>query len=398
MGRRRATPGGRTSVLRRPGTAVVFIVLLILSLDFLGWLTDTKSYVFSLVLGRRTTASRAESVARMLEEELAAQRLASPVRRFADGAGILHLNVALPRGRYLKLEAALKIRLAEGGAVLVGVQEESDRRGTHRLWEIRSAEGGTVRLLFSSPEAAAAPSDKAAPAEAEAKAGVPAQAAIIMDDLGYSLEAARSACSLGLPLTLSILPFSPQAVASAQVGHEHGLEIILHLPMESREGHDTEKHTAGLIEARLPDEEIRRMVREQIYGVPYIRGANNHMGSLLTENAGKMGVVLSVLRETGLYFVDSRTSPASRALQEARRLGVPAAGCDLFLDAAGDAAALGKNLRSLLRLARRRGWALGIVHPYPETLETLKGCASLFRENGVELVPASTVVARAAKK
>jgi hypothetical protein len=395
MARSRSTPGGRASVLRRPGAAVALVLLLILGLDFLGWLTNTRSLVFSLILGERTAASRAESVARMLGEELAAQRIASPVRRFIDEAGTLHLSVALPRGRYLKLEAALKKRLAADGAVLSRVQEESDRSGVHLLWEVRSSEGGAARLLFSSPEAGTAPAVKAAPPEAGP--GRPAQAAIIMDDLGYSLEAARSACALGLPLTLSILPFSPQAVATAQVGHEHGLEIILHLPMESREGHDTEKHTAGLIEARMPDEEIRLKVREQAYAVPYIRGANNHMGSLLTESAEKMTVVLSVLRETGLYFVDSRTSPASRALGEARRLGLPAAGSDLFLDAAGDAAALGKNLRSLLRLARRRGWALGIVHPYPETLEALKECAALFEKQGVELVPASVVVARASK-
>jgi len=392
MARRRISPGGRGSSWRRPWVVAAAIALFVIGLDFLGWLTDTESFVFTLLLGKRRAETDAESVARIVEEELASERLDSPLLRFTDEEGKLHLKINLAAGQFLRLAPALKKRLEAEGAALLREQEETDRGRAHHLWEVRSPEGSRVRILFSCRK------DGSAPEPAASKAARPFQAAVIMDDLGYSLEAARTAAGLSLPLTLSILPFSPHAVSSAQVGHEHGLEVMLHLPMESREGHETEKHTPGLLEARMPDEEIRRKVREQIYGVPYIRGANNHMGSLLTEDAGKMEAVLSVLREAGLYFIDSRTSPSSRALETARRLGVPAAGCDLFLDAPGDASALEKNLRELLRRARRRGWAVGIVHPYPETLEALKGSAALFKENGVELVPASVIVARASKK
>ncbi|MBN2199181.1 MAG: divergent polysaccharide deacetylase family protein, partial [Candidatus Aminicenantes bacterium] len=277
MGRRRRSPGGRGSVLRRPWIVAAAIVVFVLGLDFLGWLTDTESFVFTRIFGKRGAATGAESVALLIEETLASERIGSPVSRFTDEAGTLHLKVSLAPGQFLRLAPALKKRLQAEGAVLSEEQEETDGERTYHLWEVRTPAGGRpARVLFSSRKAGAA-SEPAAP-----KARRPVQAAVIMDDLGYNLEAARTACRLGLTLTLSVLPFSPQAVASAQIGHEHGLEIILHLPMESREGHETEKRTPGLLEARMSDEEIRRRVREQIYGVPYIRGANNHMGSLLT--------------------------------------------------------------------------------------------------------------------
>ncbi|OGD24212.1 MAG: hypothetical protein A2Y56_05985 [Candidatus Aminicenantes bacterium RBG_13_63_10] len=370
------------------------VVLFILGLDFLGWLTGTQSFLFNLILGKRHAGPEAETVARMVEESLSAEQVKVGVRRFLDDDGNLHLKVALAPEQFLRLAPGLKKRLAAEGAVLAGEEEESDRVSDYHLWEVRSPGGSRIHILFSCPKAAAGPAKKGALPEIGRRPEGPARAAVIMDDLGFSLEAARAACALGMPLTLSVLPFSPQAVASAQVAHEHGLEIMLHLPMESREHHETEKRTPGLIEARMPDEDIRLKVREQVYQVPYIRGVNNHMGSLLTEDADKMEVILSVLQEAGLYFVDSRTSASSRALEVARRLGLPAAGCDLFLDDANDASALRKNLARLLKIARRRGWALGIVHPYPATLEALKDCAALFEEQGVMLVPASEIVAR----
>lgn len=393
MSRRRSSPGGRGGSRRRAWLIGGFLLLFILGLDFLGWVTDTESFFFALVLGKRGAGPERGAAARMVEEALSAERIGSPVLSFRDDEGVLHLKVALSRGQFLRLAPRLKKEFAAGGAVLSQELEESNREGTHHLWEVLTREGERARILFASPGPAAAEKKKDAPGP-DAAAAEDARAALILDDLGYSLEAARAACRLGLPLTLSVLPFSPQAVASAQVGHEHGLEIMLHLPMESREGHDTEKNTPGLIGARMPDEEIRRLVREAAYQVPYIRGVNNHMGSLLTEDADKMKVVLTVLAEAGLYFIDSRTSRASRALETARRLGLPAAGCDLFLDSAEDSSALERNLRRLLALARKRGRAVGIVHPYPATLEALEDCGALFAEYGVKLVPASEIVSR----
>lgn len=399
MGRRRSSPGGRGASSRRPWLVGAGLVLLILVLDFLGWLTGTTSFLFNPLLGDRTSAGERESVVLLVEGEMAGLKIkSSALRRFQDDQGRLHLKISLTADELRRLTPALKKKLADEGFVLAGEQQESDRRATHHLWEVRSRSGSPINILFSCPKTVPGPDKKSFRPESSRKTGEPAQAAIIMDDLGYNLEAARDACRLGLPLTLSILPFSPHAVSSAQVAHENGLEVMLHLPMESREHHDTEKYTLGLIEARLSDKDVREKVREEIFQVPYIRGVNNHMGSLLTEDESKMEIVLSVLREAGLYFIDSRTSAASRGVNVARRLGVPAAGCDLFLDSPDDAAALEKNLRALLRIAGKRGWALGIVHPYPATLETLKDCGPLFEEQGVELVPASRIVSRAAAR
>ena len=58
---------------------------------------------------------------------------------------------------------------------------------------------------------------------------------------------------------------------------------------------------------------IRQNVRAALSTSPYYVGVNNHMGSLMTEDAGAMNIILSELHRRGLFFIDSRTSPGSKA-------------------------------------------------------------------------------------
>ena len=99
------------------------------------------------------------------------------------------------------------------------------------------------------------------------------------------------------------------------------------------------------------------------------------------------------LRERGnLFFVDSRTTPASVALQVAREFGVPATRRDIFLDDDPDPRAIRRQFRRLVNLARLHGSAVGIGHPYPGTLEFLESALPPLAADGVELVPVSGII------
>jgi polysaccharide deacetylase 2 family uncharacterized protein YibQ len=82
------------------------------------------------------------------------------------------------------------------------------------------------------------------------------------------------------------------------------------------------------------------------------------------------------------------------ALATAREAGVPAAGRDRFLDNVQDEAAIARELRGLVELAKRRGSAIGICHPYPQTLAALRREAAYLRGQKIELVPVSRLVGR----
>ena len=78
------------------------------------------------------------------------------------------------------------------------------------------------------------------------------------------------------------------------------------------------------------------------------------------------------MRRRGLSFVDSRTSPLSVGDGLAAQLGIPHAPRDVFLDNNPAPRAILHQLAEAERLARRRGHALAIGHPYPTTLAVLE--------------------------
>ncbi len=215
--------------------------------------------------------------------------------------------------------------------------------------------------------------------------------AIIVDDLGRDLQTVRDLLAIGLPLTFAILPGEPQAGRSATLVHQSGREVMIHLPMEPQGYPAVNPGRDALFVAASPDE-LRQRFRSYLEQVPFATGGNNHMGSRFTEDGPAMAVVLEQMRDAGLFFVDSKTSGRSVALATAREAGVPAAQRDRFLDNVQDEAAIAREIRGLVDLAKRRGNAIGICHPYPQTLAALRREAAYLRSQNVEVVPASRLV------
>jgi polysaccharide deacetylase 2 family uncharacterized protein YibQ len=224
----------------------------------------------------------------------------------------------------------------------------------------------------------------------KSKAAAAPKAAIIMDDMGNSLESIRALCALGRPITAAVLPFAAETRPTIDAAAACGLEVMLHLPLESLG--KPRRTPEGTISAGMTPEEVRRGVQACLDQVPGCVGVNNHAGSKVTEDGATMPVILEVIREKGLYFIDSRTTSASVAYEAARRLGIRAAGRDVFLDGTLDETAIKARIEELFRIARDRGRAVGICHPKPETLAALRKYIALAGSYGVTLVFASEIV------
>ncbi|HEY7745053.1 MAG TPA: divergent polysaccharide deacetylase family protein, partial [Desulfuromonadales bacterium] len=226
-----------------------------------------------------------------------------------------------------------------------------------------------------------------------APANARARAAIIMDDLGRDLETARALLAIDLSVTFAILPGEANAAKVATLAHDGGREVMIHIPMEPQSYPATNPGDDALLLGQSP-EEIRRRFQGYVERVPYAVGGNNHMGSRFTEYRDGMEVVLAAMKDTGLFFVDSRTTGQSVAFAEARQAGVPAAARDLFLDNEQDVEQISREIRKLAVLAGRKGRAVGICHPYPQTLEALRREASYLKQQGIEIVPVSQLLVR----
>jgi uncharacterized protein len=96
--------------------------------------------------------------------------------------------------------------------------------------------------------------------------------------------------------------------------------------------------------------------------------------------------VLGEVGRRGLFFIDSCTSPASKAYLVARELKIPSLKRDIFLDHNGSPDAVRSQVSRLIRKARIEGTALAIGHPHEATLKVLQGAAEQFREQGIEVV------------
>jgi polysaccharide deacetylase 2 family uncharacterized protein YibQ len=265
------------------------------------------------------------------------------------------------------------------------------KRISEDLWVERRQPGGQLVIRFNKDILFLIdfkPSKVAEPAP------VRPRMAIIMDDLGHEIHSAKTLIDIQIPVTFAILPYTVQAKAVARLAHQNGYEVMLHIPMEPQNYPAIDPGPGALITSMDPLA-LQNQLRKWLDNLPYVVGGNNHMGSRLTEDSESMASVLEVLRERRMFFVDSRTSASSVAIIEARRSGVPATSRDVFLDNVREVPAIAREIRKLAGMARRRGSAVGICHPYPETLAALRQEAEVLREQGIDVVPVSQLLVKA---
>jgi polysaccharide deacetylase 2 family uncharacterized protein YibQ len=214
--------------------------------------------------------------------------------------------------------------------------------------------------------------------------------AIIIDDLGYQLEAGRRAIALPGPLAFAVLPNTPRGSALAEMANENGKEVLLHLPLQSL-SHRGPAEPGGIM-LDMSQQRVERTFRQAIESVPYVIGVNSHRGSLLTRHPGHMRWLMDEIRDRErLFFIDSFTTHESVAMQIAGEAGVDAVKRDVFLDPDRDPETVAREFERMKRLARKRGTIVAIGHPYPATLELLERELPKLEREGIELVTISTL-------
>lgn len=234
----------------------------------------------------------------------------------------------------------------------------------------------------------------AASLAAASPAGERPQITIIIDDLGYGLHAGQRAVNLPGPVVCAVLPRTPRGRKLAELAYASGKEVLLHLPLQSvddaQEDDSQQEHgqktEPGEITLDMSRARFAEALAENIESVPFAVGVSGHRGSLLTRHPGHMRWLMEEIETRGLFFVDSFTTHHSVALNIARETGVPATRRDVFLDSNPEAASIAREFRRLKALARSKGSAIGIGHPYPNTLDFLEKELPVLEQQGFRLV------------
>lgn len=260
--------------------------------------------------------------------------------------------------------------------------------------------------------------------------------ALVIDDWGNRQDATTSGLlALDVPLTLAILPGQPYSRRFALEGTDLALpyaaggpdgnydetaaaarlaagcpvaldvgsdpirlpaqrrEVILHLPMQPHDYPRVDPGPRALL-VGMSRRQIATLLDECLASLPAVRGVSNHMGSAATADEPTMQALMEELRARELIFLDSLTIASSVAYPTALAAGVPAARNRIFLDHDHqDRRSIRDRLRTLIGSARATGFAVGIGHPHPATLQVLGEEIAALRAEGVVFVTLSEYLA-----
>lgn len=214
--------------------------------------------------------------------------------------------------------------------------------------------------------------------------------AIVIDDLGIDKPRTARAIRLPGPLTLSFLTYATGLDQQTRDARSAGHELLMHIPMEP--GSTDVDPGPNVLLTGVPRQELLASLNWNLDQFSGYVGINNHMGSRFTADLAGMTMVMEVLKKRQLLFLDSMTAGNSQAREAARKIGVPFAGRNVFLDHVDDVAAIKKRLEEVERLALRTGVAIAIGHPREATLQALLPWLKGIEAKGFQLIPLSAAL------
>ncbi|MCP5106935.1 MAG: divergent polysaccharide deacetylase family protein, partial [bacterium] len=381
----------------------VFTVVLLEYIDFRG---GKKSFIFTRVIPLQTFSDKVEKFNANFLRILDKNNINCDYHQ--DDQKRYHFSLQIEASRFNGLLTRIKktAELLNGKIELSEVQGMSGKAimlykvslGTNvSHWIlITKVQKGKAAPPETKPgkEKKPPPTEKTArrPAHSSPGTGGTPRIAIIIDDVGGYEIGALELKKLNIPITASILPDSPRAHEQARWVNQYGLQSMIHLPMQPKNGNGQTYSRTQTITLNSTDEEIRNLLRRSKQIVPHARGVNNHQGSLATANSSLMTRVLKIIKGEGLFFVDSRTIGNSVAYDTAKRLGVKTAFKRVFLDhETGYANAL-RQMRRLVEIALQEGKAIAIGHPHQSTIDAIRNSLKYVRSRGVKIVYVSELL------
>ena len=210
--------------------------------------------------------------------------------------------------------------------------------------------------------------------------------AIVIDDCGTDIKPVRTLLNIDIPFNFSILPgkdFSSDILAAV---NSKGRVSMLHLPMEPL-NRSAMSEGGNTITSEMTNSQIDALTRRHLQGLYSVVGVNNHQGSKITANREQMKVVLNVLKQQNLFFMDSRTNSDTIARDVAREMGVKTCMNDKFLDNSTEMEKIREEVYKVMAMAERNGTAIAICHARPNTVAMWQKYAEEFKATGITFVP-----------
>lgn len=184
--------------------------------------------------------------------------------------------------------------------------------------------------------------------------------AVVVDDVGYSKKALKEFFRIKVPLTFAVMPSLKYTSYSVNELTKRGFQVILHLPLEPL---NFKESTDGyVLTTKMDNKTIIKRFNDYLNSVGEVKGLNNHMGSVFTENEEKMKVILNEVKKRKLFFFDSVTTHKSVCRKICAKYGISFIDNNAFIDHTSTPEYLRSQLELMAKMALRRGYATGICH------------------------------------
>ena len=218
-----------------------------------------------------------------------------------------------------------------------------------------------------------------------------ARIAVVLSDLGLGTAATRKAVeSLPPEISLAFLSYADDAAVWLQRARADGHEVLIAVPMEPAAKTD-DPGPRALGTAAAPDDLIDALEWHLSRGSAYV-GIATHMGGAFLSTESAVRTIAAPLRDRGLLMFDASGTNAGTVARVAGELGVPFAASDRVIDPVPSRAAIDRRLAEVEEIARRRGSAVAVGHPYPVTIDAVTAWAATLAARGFELAPLSAVI------
>ena len=215
--------------------------------------------------------------------------------------------------------------------------------------------------------------------------------AIVVTGLGLSAAATESAIQgLSGSVTLAFAPYSPRLDEWIRLARAAGHEVLINVPMEPTNYPAYDPGPQTLLTTLNAQGNLDRLFWSLSRGTGYV-GVLDFFGSQFTTSADHMTPVLNAIKQRGLLFIDSNSSPRSVSAAVAARLNLISAKATLTLDERASRTEIDRKFAELEQRAKREGQAIGIASPYPVSLERIANWVRQLEARGTAIAPVSAL-------
>jgi uncharacterized protein len=187
-----------------------------------------------------------------------------------------------------------------------------------------------------------------------------ARLVFVFDDAGQNTSQLEKYVTLPFPVTIAVLPGLKYSKACADRVRASADEVMLHQPMQAV---DLKINPGpGAVTPEMQASRITALVKKNIEEIGPVAGINNHEGSLISEDEIKIGAVMQAAKESGAFFLDSRTTNQTRVPQASMELGIPYYERNVFLDNSRNRTEIIKEIMRGLDIANTKGAVIMIGH------------------------------------